>query len=159
MKIIWGYILVFVLAAVPFFEAFGVIPIAGIAGLPWIPVFIIGLFGNLLTVFLLIIFIEQFQNWRSKRKKVSESKDNKRSIRAEKLWKKYGLPGLALLGPFFVGSHVTTLVSMTLGSTKKKTLIWMSTSITLWSLAITMLFYYGVDFLGLKESGLTNFFK
>jgi Ca2+/H+ antiporter, TMEM165/GDT1 family len=159
MKAIWGYVLVFILAAAPFFEAYGVIPIAIISGLSIVPVMIIGLVGNLLTVLLLIMFINQFKAWRSKRRKYKEPKESKRSVRAQNLWKKYGLPGLAMLGPLVAGSHLTALASMTFGGAKKKTFIWMTISITTWSIAFTVLLYFGIDFMGIKDRGLINYFN
>jgi Ca2+/H+ antiporter, TMEM165/GDT1 family len=159
MKAFWGYVLVFLLAAAPFFEGYGVIPIASIAGLSVFPVMILGLAGNILTVFLLILFINQIQNWRKKRKEGKELKESKRSARAQTLWKKYGLPGLAMLGPLLVGSHLTALASMTFGGTKKATFAWVSTSITVWSIVFTVLLFLGVDFLGLENRGIVSYFK
>ncbi|WP_071392639.1 small multi-drug export protein [Bacillus tuaregi] len=159
MKIIWGYVLVFILAAVPFFEGYGVIPVATIAGLPVVPVFLLGLGGNILTVFLLVKFIDQVQNWRRKRKKNDEEKETKRTKRAAGLWKKYGLPGLAMLGPLLVGSHLTALASMSFGGAKKSTFLWVSTSIITWSLVFTVLIYFGIDLLGFQDRGILNYFQ
>ncbi|SHG33663.1 small multi-drug export protein [Ornithinibacillus halophilus] len=159
MKFIIGYFMVFILSAIPFFEAYGVIAIASVAGLSIIPVFALGLAGNILTVFLVIIFIEQIKNWRRKRKEGKEAEEGKRSVRAQKIWKKYGLPGLALLGPLVVGSHLTAMASMTFGGAKAKTFYWVSVSITIWSIAFTVLFFYGVDFLGLEDRFIVNFFN
>ncbi|MFD1851626.1 small multi-drug export protein [Oceanobacillus bengalensis] len=159
MKLIWGYILVFILAALPFFEGYAVIPIAIVAGLGVVPVMVLGLVGNILTVLLVILFINQIKNWRKKRKKEKEQKESKRSARAENLWKKYGLPGLAMLGPLFVGSHLTAIAGMTFGGTKQRTFIWVSASITIWSIVFTILLYFGIDFLGLEDRGILNYFN
>ncbi|MFC5465023.1 small multi-drug export protein [Lederbergia graminis] len=159
MKAIYGYVLVFILAAVPLFEAYGVIPIASLAGLSVIPVMIIGLLGNILTVFLVILFIDHIKNWRKKRKKGEETKESKRSARAEKLWKKYGLPGLAMLGPLLVGSHLTAIASMSFGGNKKRTFAWVSASITIWSIVFTVLLLSGVDLMGLEDRGIINYFQ
>lgn len=159
MELFWAYTLVFILAAAPFFEAYGVVPLASISGLSVVPVMILGLFGNILTVLLVILFINQIKNWRKKRKNRKEEKETKRSRRAQNLWNKYGLPGLAMLGPLLVGSHLTALASMSFGGTKKKTFLWMSASITSWSIVFTILLFYGVDFLGLEDRGIINYFK
>ncbi|MFP7298302.1 small multi-drug export protein [Neobacillus niacini] len=159
MKVIGGYVLVFVLAALPFFEGYAVIPLATIAGLQVVPVFLIGIGGNILTVFLLIKFVEQFQNWRRKRKNTDEHKETKRTKRAFHLWKKYGLPGLAMFGPLLVGSHLTALASMSFGGAKKSTFLWISVSIIIWSIVFTVLLYFGIDFLGLENRGILNFFQ
>lgn len=154
-SLLWAYILVFIFAAVPFFEAFAVIPIAIIAGLSSIPVIILGLAGNILTVLLLILFIDRIKEWRKKRKSGDEQKpESKRSMRAKKIWKKYGLPGLAFIGPLFVGSHLTAFMSLSFGGTKKTTIFWMVASITTWSITFAILIHFGIDLFGFADRGL-----
>ena len=155
---VWPYVLVFIFAALPFFESYGVIPIAMIAGLSPVLVIILGLAGNILTVLLLIVFVNKIKEWRQKRRKnAEENESNKRTLRAKKLWKKYGLPGLAIIGPLFVGSHLTAFMSLTLGGTKKKTAYWMTGSIIIWSLTFAILVYFGIDLLGHRERNLFDF--
>jgi len=157
MELLWAYLVVFVLAAVPFFEGYGVIALAIIAGLPAVPSILIALFGNILTVLLLILFVNKIKEWRRKRKGEGEEKNpSKRALRAQSLWKKYGLPGLAFIGPLFVGSHLTAFMSLSFGGTKKKTSIWMVASIVVWGLVFAVLSHFGVDFLGYEDK---SFFK
>lgn len=151
---LWAYVLVFIFAAVPFFEAYGVIPIAMIAGLSPVPVIILGLVGNIITVLIVIVFVNKIKEWRQKRKGDEEKAPGKRAVRAQKLWKKYGLPGLAIIGPLFVGSHLTAFMSLTLGGTKKKTAYWMTASIVIWSLLFAVLVHFGIDLLGHGERNL-----
>ncbi len=147
--LLWAYIVIFVLAAVPFFEAYGVIAVAILAGLPIIPVIVVGLIGNIVTVLLLILFMNKFKEWRRKRKgEETDKQPSKRMVRAQNLWKKYGLPGLAFVGPLIVGSHLTAFMGITLGGTKKMTSIWMTISITVWGIVFAVLAHFGVDFLG-----------
>lgn len=157
LDLLWAYILVFVFAAVPFFEAYGVIALAIFAGLPAIPVVLIALVGNILTVLLLILFVNKIKEWRKKRKgDEAEKEPSKRAIRAQNLWKKYGLPGLAFIGPLLVGSHLTAFMSISFGGTKKSTSAWMMASITVWALVFGVLTYFGIDFLGYGDRGFFN---
>ncbi|WP_456274793.1 small multi-drug export protein [Bacillus sp. AK031] len=154
-ELLWAYAVVFILAAIPLFEAFGVITLGILAGLPVLPVVLISLFGNILTVLLLILFIDKIREWRRKRKgEKPEKQQSKRAVRAQNLWKKYGLPGLSLIGPLFVGSHLTAFMCVTLGGQRKKATIWMVTSITVWGLVFAILAHYGVDFLGYEDKGI-----
>lgn len=159
MKLFFGYLLVFILGAVPFLEAYGVIPVASIAGLSVLPVMVLGLGGNLLTILLVVVFIDHIKKWRKKRGKERDESNKKRFARAENLWKKYGLPGLALIGPLIVGSHLTAIASMTFGGTKQLTFIWTAASITVWSVVFTVLLFFGVDFLALEDRAFINYFK
>lgn len=221
--IIWTYLLVFVLAAIPFFEILAIIPIAIIGGLPTIPVIIFSLLGNLLTLYFLIAFIDllkvflpgkkkkdpipeeddfeetasftevetmneasetdninlenesiqtnrdvheedpiqvaetieettQAEDTETRGTKLSDTlanagnKDNSRNKKGRQIWDKFGLPGLALVGPFVTGSHLAAFFALTFGATKRKTTIWFTISLTLWALAAGILTHYGVGF-------------
>lgn len=173
-NIIWAYVMVFILAAVPFFEVVGVIPIAVLGGLPILPVTILALLGNLLTVVLVIIFVDYIKEWRRKRRLKKQHKldqrrnevevieegeaegrdgeeetvvEGKRSIRAQKIWNKFGLPGLAIIGPFFVGSHITAFMSVTFGATRRLAIVWMTASLLFWGTVVAILAYLGFDFI------------
>lgn len=152
---LWGYGLVFLFSALPFFEAYMVIPLALLAGLSALPVIALGLTGNALTVLLVIVFLDRIKQWLKRRKGDQDSTTpTKRSIRAKALWKKYGLPGLAFIGPLIVGSHLTTFMSVSLGGTKRGTVLWMLASLVVWCTVFTLLYYLGIDLLNLKNRNL-----
>jgi uncharacterized membrane protein len=145
LEMLWAYIVVFLLAALPFFEAIAIIPISIIAGLSTVPVVIIALIGNLLTVYLVILFIEKIKAWRSRKNEGKTKEPSKRSMRAQKIWIKYGLPGLVIVGPFFVGSHLTAFMSLLLGGTRKGVTLWITISLVIWCTAVAVFTHLGVD--------------
>ncbi|GAE25343.1 hypothetical protein JCM9140_1333 [Halalkalibacter wakoensis JCM 9140] len=152
LELITVYFFVFLLSAIPLFEAYFVIPIAIIGGVSFLPTLLIGLAGNIFTVFLLIAFIDVIKRWREKKKgDQEEAAPSKKKQRAQKLWKRYGLPGLAMIGPLFVGSHLTAFMGLTLGGSKKKTFLWVVISITTWSILFAILAHFGIDILGLDD--------
>ncbi|MDQ0253469.1 putative membrane protein [Evansella vedderi] len=161
IEFLWAYILVFLLSATPFLEACVVIPISIVAGLSPAPAIILGLVGNILTVLVVILFVNKIKEWRRRRKEGDVEKgESKRTKRAQNIWKKYGLPGLAIIGPMFVGSHLTAFMSISLGGTKKRTFYWMTISITLWTIVLTILAVLGIDLLGREDDGfLQNIFQ
>src|SRR5690625_1745617 len=106
-----------------------IVPIAIIGGMPAVPVIIIAFLGNLLTITLLIVFIDTIRNWRKNKKANEEKSESKSHKRANKIWGKYGLPGLAFIGPFFIGTHLTALLAVTFGGTRSKILVLMTASI------------------------------
>ncbi|MEI3611212.1 small multi-drug export protein [Pseudogracilibacillus sp. SO30301A] len=147
------YCIIFVLAAIPFFEIALIIPVAIIGGVPAIPTMIIAFLGNLLTIVLLIVFLDKIREWRRKRKK-EEQTDSKRHKRAKSLWDKYGLPGLAFIGPFFVGSHLSVLLAIGFGAKKTKTLYLMTASLLSWTIVLGVASLYGFDFFIADEENL-----
>lgn len=150
LEFLWAYALVFLLAAVPMLEVVAIIPMGIIAGLATVPVAVFAILGNLVTVILVILLIDQIKAWRNRRKKsngeVEEEKESKRSERAKKLWDKYGLPGLAFIGPFFVGSHISAFMSVVLGGSRKKVILWMGASLVFWGVLMAVITHLGFDF-------------
>ena len=138
---IWEYIVVFILAAIPWIEIAVVIPLAILKGLNSILVGLLSLAGNLTTVILLIVFIEKYQQWHQKRK--GDKKSSSRAERAVRIWNKYGLPGLLLLGPILTGIHLAIVIGFALGASKEKTMIWSIISLGMWTLVITAASHYG----------------
>lgn len=154
LEILWMYMLVFLLSAIPLLEAVIVIPFAIFAGMPAVQVTIVALIGNLLTVYVIIVFIEQIKKWRKKRKTNNDEKENQRSQRAERIWKKYGLPGLAIIGPLIVGSHITALMSLTLGGTKQGVASWLTFSLVGWCIIAAILAHLGFDLFNTRDREL-----
>src|SRR5690625_3385967 len=78
-------------------------------------------------------------------KKKKKRKDKNK--RAKKIWGKYGLSGLAFIGPFFIGTHLTALLAITFGGTRSKTLVLMTASIAFWAISLGSAAHFGIDFL------------
>jgi len=148
--VLWAYASVFLLAAVPCLEVRGIIPMGILAGLSTVPVTILALLGNLLTVLLVIIFVDHIRQWRKSRRG-EDNKDGKGALpgkhllRAKKIWQRYGLPGLAVIGPLVVGSHITAYLSVSLGGAKIAT-VYMTISLVAWSAVVALLAHLGVGF-------------
>lgn len=140
------YFLVFLGAAIPWLEMALVIPLGIISGLDPIIVTIVAIAGNLITVLLLIIGFEKFQLWLAKRRQNKEVKTSKRSERAKQIWNKYGLPGMILLGPILIGTHVAAFIALVLGGSKQQTTIWSTISIVAWAILFAVVTALGFDF-------------
>lgn len=143
---LWTYFIIFLLGAIPFFEAAAIVPIAIIGGIPTIPVILIAFLGNLFTIVLLILFLDVIIKWRENRKSNNEKNKAKGQKRAKKIMGKYGLPGLSLLGPFFLGSHLTVLLAVGFGGSRLKILILISASIAFWAVLLGSAAHLGIDF-------------
>lgn len=149
-----SYLIIFLLAAIPLLEIAAIIPVGILGGLPAFPVMVLAFTGNLLTVILLIVFLDKIKDWRRKRKGNDEEAPSKKHKRARGLWNSYGLFGLTFIGPFFVGSHLSALLAITFGSTKKRTLIFMTASLFTWTILIGIGSHYGFDFFIADEENL-----
>lgn len=76
-----------------------------------------------------------------------EEKDSKRKLRAKKLWNRYGIPGLSLLGPILVGSHLTALMGISFGASRQRILAWMGISLSIWTIISAVLAHLGFHFI------------
>ena len=141
-----GYFMVFLGAAIPWLELAVVIPVGIVGGLNPFWVIVTGIVGNMVTVVALIIGYDKFKLWLAKRREGKEKPESKRSERAKNLWNKYGLPGMIMLGPILIGSHIAAFIGMALGATKKSTLLWSTISIGAWALAFGIVTALGFDF-------------
>lgn len=143
---IYEYVLIFLGAAIPWFEIALVIPLGIVWGLSPAWVMITAFAGNMVTVMLLIIGFDKFRIWYDKRQQKKGKEPSKKNDRAVRIWNKYGLPGLSLLGPILIGTHIAAFIGMTLGATKRNTTMWMIISIGVWTLAFGILTALGFDF-------------
>lgn len=139
------YLLVFFAAAVPGIEVLVAVPLGIVRGLP-VPIAIIfGFFGNASTIILEILIFQKLKDWWVNRQKKNVNISSKRTVRAENIWRRYGILGLALLGPILIGSHLAAFLALALGSSKKQTAAWLLISLALWSIVFGVLTALGVD--------------
>ena len=157
MSIYIAYLAVFLLAATPFLEVVGVIPIGVAAGLSALPVTVIAFSGNILTIWLVILMMERVKAWLQKHNdKKGNVASEKRGKRASDIWKRYGLPGLAIVSPILVGSHLGVILAMSFGGKRKQITFWMTFSVLAWAVVIGIASYFGIDFL-FSQTGSEGF--
>lgn len=66
----------------------------------------------------------------------------RRNRRVVKIWKKYGLTGIAIVTPVLLSIPIGTIIANSLEQNKKKILVYMFISILLWSLTMTGIFEF-----------------
>ena len=141
-----GYFLVFLAAAVPGLEIIIAIPVGIIKGMSPILVMLFAFLGNMVTVLAVIIGFQKIKDWMEARKIRDGKGDSKRTERGKRIWNKYGMPGLALLGPIFIGTHIAAFIGLLFGASKINTILWMTISIAIWSLVFGIATSMGFDF-------------
>ncbi len=65
----------------------------------------------------------------------------RRNRRLVKIWKKYGLAGIAFITPCIVSIPIGTVIANALESNRKKIFLYMFISVVFWSITIHSLFY------------------
>ncbi|MDQ3791338.1 MAG: small multi-drug export protein [Actinomycetota bacterium] len=61
----------------------------------------------------------------------------KRRERVERVWMRYGIPGVALQAPQLTGPILATLLALTLGAPPRPLLLWMLASVVFWGVVLT----------------------
>lgn len=74
-----------------------------------------------------------------------DSFSTRRGARAQRLWQRYGLPGVALLAPLVTGVHLAAAVALVAGATRRAVFIWFTASIVLWTIGVTVISILGVE--------------
>ncbi|WP_096439574.1 small multi-drug export protein [Alteribacter populi] len=161
---LWQYMMIFVMAALPWLEILVVIPIGIGIGLNPVGVGVVSFLGNFFPILLIVFLMKWFQTtnfylrWKEKReqKKAAEEtnedltkleKKQRRNQRAAAIFKKYGLPGLAIMGPIVTGIHLAAVIALSLKASKLATSVWMGLSLIAWTIVLTIVSYYGFDFI------------
>ncbi|WP_100013076.1 small multi-drug export protein [Lentibacillus sediminis] len=144
------YALIFIGAAIPWFEIGLVIPLGILGGLSPFWVVLVAFVGNLVTVLPICASFDRVKAW-LKRRREQKGKPAKepssRRDRGKRIWNKYGLPGLALLGPVLTGIHIAAFIAMSLGAQKYSAMIWMTVSLGLWAVIFGVGTVFGLDFI------------
>ncbi|MDQ0229048.1 small multi-drug export protein [Metabacillus malikii] len=144
------YIVLFLLALAPWMDVSIIVPLGIVWGLPAISVSVVAFFGNFLLLFLLGIFFKQIDKWRENRKqKKGIINPTKKEKRSREIWEKYGIPGLALLAPIFVGTDIAAIIALTFGSSKIYVVGWMTFSLAVWTIVFAVGSVYGFSLLNL----------
>ena len=146
----WGFVGVFVAAAVPWLEILLVVPAGVAAGLPPAPVGAVAFVGNALPVLGIIVGHDALRRWLWRRRGARGTSDEPsgRARRARHLLHRYGLPVLALAAPAVTGVHLAAFIALVVGAERTAVAGWMLGSLAAWTIVVTGLAAAGVDLLG-----------
>jgi hypothetical protein len=102
--------------------------------------------GAILGVVIVIALGGRVREWMLKKKKAEQTAgavpDERLIIR---IWDKYGVVGLGLLGPFLVGAPLSAAIGVMFGASYSRLLFWMILGILLWTAAFTVVGVVGIE--------------
>ncbi len=133
----WGLVGIFFAGAIPWMEAIAVVP-SGIAlGLNPLAVVIAAAFGNAITIFIFAYLgsatRERIIKRRIAKGKAAESPKFEKALRA---FDKYGIYGLAILGPVIIGTQFAAAAAVAAGVKPLRTSLLVTLSMVLWASGI-----------------------
>ena len=139
------FLLVFLAGAAPGFEVLVAVPLGILRGMSLPTAAVVGFAGNASTIILEILVFHKLKAWWDSKRQTDVKSPSKRTARAENIFNRYGVPGLTLLGPVLIGSHLAAFLALALGASKSQTAIWLLISLAIWAIVFGTLTVLGVD--------------
>ncbi|MFP7486755.1 small multi-drug export protein [Priestia filamentosa] len=143
MQLIYRFVMVFVIGFIPFLEAHVAVPLGILLELPFVLTAFLGIGGNIISVLLVVLFVTLIKDKLNHHDRYPSI--NRRFAKARHYFDKYGVPGLALLGPIVGANHISALVSVAASARKENIVLWQVISITVWGIGSGLLLFYGID--------------
>lgn len=173
MRLALAYLAVLVAAAVPFLEVLLVVPAGIVAGLSPAATVVAAAAGNVATLALLVVAGDRLRRWwrgRGRRRPgradrpVAEASAqasveggagagagagagprSRGAARARRVFERYGLPGLAALGPLLTGVHIAAVVALAAGARRRPTLVWLAGGVVVWAVVAAGATLLGIE--------------
>lgn len=135
---------VFLAGAIPWFEAIGVVPAGILFGLDPVATVLAAAAGNILTIALFAYAGDRIRSRVIARRQASgKEPKSDRWAKAQKAFDKYGIFGMALLGPIIIGTQFAAAASVAAGVKPAKVTLLVSASMVLWAVFVAWLSVVG----------------
>lgn len=135
----WGLVGIFIAGAIPWMEAIAVVPSGIVLGLDPTATVIAAVLGNAITIFL---FAYLGSTIRSKiiERRIAKGKsaESPKFDKALKAFDKYGIYGMAFLGPIIIGTQFAAAASVAAGVKPLRVSILITASMILWATLIAV---------------------
>jgi hypothetical protein len=132
-----GLLGVFIGGAIPWFEAIAVVPAGIIFGLDPVLTVVFASLGNILTIAVFAYGGGAIRNWIvSKRVAKGKEAESPKFAKALKAYDKYGIYGMAALGPILIGTQFAAAASVAAGVKPLKVTVLISVAMVIWAAVI-----------------------
>lgn len=125
------------------FEIYAAIPTGYAFGLPPWVIFFAALTGGIVGVFVAAFLGEKIEALIAKFRKPKTATKEKKPNMAHKLWDKYGIVGLGILGTFTVGAPVSIAVGVGFNVNMHKLAMWCCVGVLARCIVFTTVGFYG----------------
>ena len=136
----WGLFGIFLAGAIPWMEAIAVVPSGIILGLNPYATVIAAVVGNAITIFLFAYAGSSIRAKISQRRIAKgKSSESPKFEKAVKAFDRYGIYGMAALGPVIIGTQFAAAASVAAGVKPLRVSFLVTASMILWSIAIAVI--------------------
>ncbi|MCF8524491.1 MAG: hypothetical protein K9G07_03800 [Aquiluna sp.] len=138
-----GLLGIFLAGATPWLEAIAVVPAGIIFGLDPVLTVIAAATGNAITIFLFAYAGSSIRSWIIRRREAKgKSGESPKFQKAVAAFDKYGIYGMAALGPVLIGTQFAAAASVAAGVKPLKVSLLITASMVLWGTGIALLMVY-----------------
>jgi len=136
--------------AIPFVESYFASVIGILAGLNPVVAVVAAVLGNVVAVLVVILLTDRTRNrlTRPQADADADAEPSPRRQRLRRMFDRYGVPGVALVGPSVLPSHLTSAALVSFGAPARAVAGWHVVSIVLWGTAFGLAAYFGIGLLG-----------
>ena len=127
------------------FEIYAAIPAGFAFGLPPIVIFLASLVGGILGVFVAAYLGDKIKFWVNQFRKNKVEKTKKEPGFVLKIWEKYGVIGLGLLGTMSVGAPISIGIGVGFNVPTNKMVFWCSLGVLIRCALFTTLGHYSMQ--------------
>jgi hypothetical protein len=141
---------VFLAGAIPWFEAIAVVPAGILFGLDPVLTVISAAAGNIITIAVFAYGGGALRKWIvARRVATGKEAESPQFVKAQQAFDKYGIYGMAVLGPILIGTQFAAAASVAAGVKPLKTTVLISSAMVIWAVAIAwVMVALGVSVLG-----------
>lgn len=130
--------------AIPFVESYLGSVIGVVAGLNPVVAVLAAVVGNIVTMTLVVLSADSL---RRRRGTEAPEQMSPRKQRLRRLFDRFGVPGVSLLGQTVLPSQITSGALVAFGANTRGVIVWQVVSIILWGVLFGVLATLGVDLL------------
>ncbi len=135
----WGLIGLFIAGAIPWLEAITVVPTGIALGFNPISTVIAASVGNAITIFVFAYMSSNIRKFITNRRVLrGKSTESPKFEKALKAFDKYGIYGMAVLGPLIIGTQFAAAASVAAGVKPIRASIIVTIAMFLWATVIAL---------------------
>lgn len=134
---------VILVSAIPFVESYFGAVIGVAIGLPPVVAVVVAVIGNAISMLVFVLAADATRRKIRQNKGLDEVPEPHRRVRLRRLFDRFGVPGVSLLGQTLLPSQITSAAMVGFGASRSAVIVWQLISIVLWGALFGWLAYLG----------------
>lgn len=139
-----SWIAVLLVSAIPFVESYFGSVIGVAIGLPPVVAVLVAVIGNVISMLAFVLVTDATRSKVREKRGSDEEPPTPRRARLKRIFDRFGVPGVSLLGQTLLPSQITSAAMVGFGASRSAVIVWQIISIVLWGTVFGWLAYLGI---------------